>query len=105
MPVGSSVAVFAVLTVLMTMIGCALFFDKMRKAVKDENFVKLEVNEQVDRTVYESLQGICLPAIFAFIGKRNVRYACDNIGGARAFKRGFGCIRHGFLHPRGLFAL
>ncbi len=63
-PVGSSVAVFAVLTVLMTMIGCALFFDKMRKAVKDENFVKLEVNEQVDRTVYESLQGICLPAIF-----------------------------------------
>lgn len=66
-PVGSSVAVFAVLTVLLTMIGCGYFFDKMRKGLKDENFAKLDTFEQVDGTVLNSLSAICIPVIFTAV--------------------------------------
>lgn len=54
-PIGSSVAVFGVLTVLMTMIGCCLFFDKVRKNLKDEKFASLGIYEQVDTCVGASL--------------------------------------------------
>lgn len=62
-PVGSSIAIFAALTVLMTMIGCAYFFDKMRKNLKEENFVTLDTFEQVDGTAVNSLTAICTTAV------------------------------------------
>ncbi|MDE6442378.1 MAG: hypothetical protein K2L12_06485, partial [Clostridia bacterium] len=66
-PVGSSVAVFAILTVLITMIGCGHFFDKFRKSLKEESFAKLDTFEQVDGTVVQSLSGICIPAVFTAV--------------------------------------
>lgn len=62
-PVGSQVVVFGVLTVLLTMIGCAFLFERVRKSLKDEGFAKLGVNEQVDTCVGESLFGIALSSV------------------------------------------
>lgn len=53
-PVGSSVAAFAVITVLLTIIGTCFLFDKMRKNFKDEALKKLSSFEIVDKTADES---------------------------------------------------
>lgn len=62
-PVGSSVFAFAVLTVLMTMIGCCFLHDRMRKNIKNESFVKLDVNEQSDICAGESVVNIAVSSV------------------------------------------
>lgn len=54
-PVGSSVIAFAALTVLVTMVGCAFLFDKIRKKNKEEGFAALPIKEQADICARETL--------------------------------------------------
>lgn len=53
-PVGTSMFAFAVLTVILTMIGCCFLFGKMRKNFKDEDLAKLKSDEIVDKTATET---------------------------------------------------
>ena len=62
-PVSSTVIVFATLTVLMTMIGCAFLFDRARKNIKDEQFAKLTNFEQVDLCAKQSLVSVCVASV------------------------------------------
>lgn len=52
-PVGSSIATFAVITVILTAIGTCFLFDKMRKNFRDEGLKKLTAFEIVDKTADE----------------------------------------------------
>lgn len=67
-PVGSSVITFAVLTVLLTVIGTCFLFDRLRKNVKDEANAKLTAFEIVDKSASESFKvnlflPVCLAAV------------------------------------------
>ncbi|MDE5942605.1 MAG: hypothetical protein K2H30_00150 [Clostridia bacterium] len=62
-PVSSTIVVFGVITVLMTMIGCCFLFDRARKNGKDEQFAKLTNFEQVDTCVKESFVSICVASV------------------------------------------
>ncbi len=62
-PVSSTIIVFAVITVLTTMIGCCFLFDRARKNAKDEQFAKLTNYEQVDTCVKESLVSVCVASV------------------------------------------
>lgn len=53
--ISSSVITFAMLTVFMTMIGCAILFDKMRKAIKDEENKKVSANVIGEKVASESV--------------------------------------------------
>lgn len=54
-PLGSTIATFAVLTVLITIIGTCFLFDRVRKNCKDDNLKKLSVFELTDKSANESL--------------------------------------------------
>ena len=67
-PVGTSIFTFAVLTVVLTMIGCAFLFDKMRKNFKREDFKKLPAFEQVDTSAIECFKlNVIIPACLACV--------------------------------------
>lgn len=63
-PVGTSAFAFGVLCVLLTMIGTAFLFDKMRKIGKDEELSKLSSFEQADKGATQSLKiNLLVPAV------------------------------------------
>lgn len=62
-PVSSTIIVFAVITVLVTMMGCCFLFDRARKNLKDEQFAKLSNFEQVDTCVKESLVSVSVASV------------------------------------------
>ena len=65
-PVGSSIFTFSVLTVVLTMIGCAFLFDRMRKNFKLDEFKKLPAFEQVDTSAIECFKlNVIIPACLA----------------------------------------
>jgi len=67
-PVGSSIAAFAVITVVLTMIGTCFLFDRMRKNFKDEDLSKLTAFEIVDKTADESfVLNTVMPACLATV--------------------------------------
>lgn len=67
-PVGSSIATFAVITVVLTMIGTCFLFDRMRKNFKDEDLKKLTAFEIVDKTADESFViNTVMPACLATV--------------------------------------
>ncbi len=67
-PVGSSIATFAVITVVLTMIGTCFLFDRMRKNFKDEDLKKLTAFEIVDKTADESfVLNTVMPACLATV--------------------------------------
>ncbi len=67
-PVGSSIATFAVITVLLTIIGTCFLFDRMRKNFKDEDLKKLSAFEIVDKTADESFViNTVMPACLATV--------------------------------------
>ncbi|MDE7082354.1 MAG: hypothetical protein K2O89_01460 [Clostridia bacterium] len=67
-PVGSSIATFAVITVLLTVIGTCFLFDRMRKNFKDEELKKLTAFEIVDKTADESFViNTVMPACLATV--------------------------------------
>ncbi len=67
-PVSSAVMTFAVLTVIITMIGTCFLFDKMRKNIKNEDNAKLSAFELTDKTADESfLLSVILPACIAAV--------------------------------------
>ncbi|MDE7167652.1 MAG: hypothetical protein K2O28_02240 [Clostridia bacterium] len=67
-PVGSSIATFAVITVILTMIGTCFLFDRMRKNFKDEDLKKLTAFEIVDKTADESFViNTVMPACLATV--------------------------------------
>lgn len=53
-PIGTSVFAYAVLTVVLTMIGCCFLFGKMRKNFKDEDLAKLTACEIVDKSASQT---------------------------------------------------
>ncbi len=63
-PFGSSAIAFGALTVLTTMIGCCLLFDRMRKNLKEESFAKRGVGEQVDICAGESILNVSVLSVF-----------------------------------------
>ena len=67
-PVGSAVATFGVLTVLLTIIGTCFLFDRMRKNCKDESLKKLTAFELADKSAVESLViNTIMPACLAAV--------------------------------------
>lgn len=67
-PVGSSVVAFAVLTVLITVIGTCFLFDRMRKYLKDEAVQKLNAFERADKCAGESFKvNTLIPASLAVV--------------------------------------
>lgn len=62
-PVGISAVAFGALTVLVTMIATGYLFDRYRRNLKKENFVKLDGDEQTDTCVRESLLNTLYPAL------------------------------------------
>lgn len=65
-PVSSSIAVYAVLAVLATVIGTCFLFDRMRKNLKDETLKKLNAQEFADRAANESFKlNLIMPACLA----------------------------------------
>ena len=67
-PVGSSIATFAVITVVLTMIGTCFFFDRTRKNFKDEDLKKLTAFEIVDKSADESfVTNTVMPACLATV--------------------------------------
>lgn len=67
-PVGSSIAVYAVLTVVITVIGTCFLFDRVRKNSKDEELKKLTALELVDRSADESFViNTVMPACLATV--------------------------------------
>ncbi len=55
-PVDSSIVVFGVLTVIFTIVGCAVYFDRVRKNCKDEELKKLSAYELTDQSAAESFK-------------------------------------------------
>ncbi len=53
-PVGTSMYAFAVITVLLTMIGCLFTFGKLRKNMKNEDLAALSPYEIVDKSATET---------------------------------------------------
>ncbi len=71
-PIGSSVITFAVTVLVLTLFGCCVFFDKVRKNMKDEDNKKLPAIELVDKSACESfkinlLVPACLGAVAALL--------------------------------------
>ena len=67
-PVGSSIATFAVITVVLTMIGTCFFFDRTRKNFKAEDLKKLTAFEIVDKSADESfIINTVMPACLATV--------------------------------------
>ncbi|MBD5631696.1 MAG: hypothetical protein HDP34_00500, partial [Clostridia bacterium] len=67
-PVGTSVFAFAVLTLLVTVIGTCFLFDRMRKNFKNEDLSKLTAFEQVDLSASECFKvNVYVPACLAVI--------------------------------------
>lgn len=67
-PVNSAVMTFAVLTVVMTMIGTCFLFDRMRKNIKNEAYAKLSAAELTDLTANETfLTNAIMPACIAVV--------------------------------------
>jgi len=65
-PVGSSIVVFGVMTVVITLIGTSFLFDRMRKNFKDEDLKKLSAFELVDKSANESFKiNLAVPAFIA----------------------------------------
>lgn len=63
-PVAGSAVTFGVLVVVLTMIGCALLFDRMRKIGKDESLSKLSSFEQTDMGAAQTLKlNLVVPAV------------------------------------------
>lgn len=62
-PIGSQVVVFAILTALMTMIGCAFYFDRIRKNAKNEELAKLDSKALSDLSLDESYKNTVVSAI------------------------------------------
>jgi preprotein translocase subunit SecF len=53
-PVGSSAFTFGVLAVIVTMIGCSMLFDRVRRNMRKEKYEKLSAGELVDLSANES---------------------------------------------------
>ncbi len=67
-PVGSSIATYAVITVALTVIGTCFLFDRMRKNFKDEDLKKLTAYEVVDKSADESFViNTVMPACLATV--------------------------------------
>lgn len=67
-PVGSSIASYAVITVVLTVIGTCFLFDRMRKNFKDEDLKKLTAFEVVDKSADESFViNTVMPACLATV--------------------------------------
>ncbi len=65
-PTASSIAVYAVITVLATVVGTCFLFDRMRKSLKDESVKKLAAREFADKAANESLKlNLIMPACLA----------------------------------------
>jgi len=62
-PVGSSIFAFSALTVILTMIGCVFYFDRVRKNMKNELTAKLDPPELCDLSMRESLQNVCVASV------------------------------------------
>ncbi|MDE6504457.1 MAG: hypothetical protein K2L42_01135 [Clostridia bacterium] len=67
-PVGSAIAVYAVIAVALSIIGTCFFFDRVRKNIKDEAGKKLTACELSDKSANESFttnisMHICLAAV------------------------------------------
>ncbi|MDE6586319.1 MAG: hypothetical protein K2K80_06550 [Clostridia bacterium] len=67
-PVGSAIATYAVIAVIMSAIGTSYFFDKMRGNIKDEENKKLTAFELADKSANESLKfNVIMPACLAAV--------------------------------------
>lgn len=67
-PVGTSVFAFAILTLLVTVIGTCFLFDRMRKNFKNEDLKKLSATEIVELSASESFKvNVFVPACLAAI--------------------------------------
>lgn len=67
-PVASSVLAFAAITLLITVIGTSLLFDRMRKNAKNEDLKKLSVFEHADLGANECLKlNLIIPACLASV--------------------------------------
>lgn len=66
-PVGTAAIAFGALTVVMTMFGCGIVFDRMRKNLKDEKFASFDVGGQVDTCVGESFTTITVFTVFVAV--------------------------------------
>lgn len=65
-PLGSTVASFAVITLLLTVIGTCFYFDRVRKNAKEEELKKLTVHELADLSANESFMiNTIMPACLA----------------------------------------
>lgn len=62
-PVGSSVFVFGALAVIVTMIGCSMLFDRVRRNIRKEKYDKLTPAEIVDLSANESLLNATVIAV------------------------------------------
>ncbi len=67
-PVGSSIATFALITVILTVVGTCFLFDRMRKNFKDDELKKLSAFEIVDKSSDESFViNTVMPACLATV--------------------------------------
>lgn len=65
-PVGSAIATYAVLTVILSVIGTGYFFGKLRANLKDEDNKKLSAFEITDKSSAESIKfNVIMPACLA----------------------------------------
>lgn len=60
-PVGISAVAFGVLTVLLTMIASGYLFDRYRRNMRKESFVKLDGDDRTDLCVNESFKTVVIP--------------------------------------------
>lgn len=67
-PVTSSIATYAVITVLITVLGTCFLFDRLRKNIKDEDCKKLNALEITDKSANESFMiNVIMPACLAAV--------------------------------------
>lgn len=67
-PVGSSIVAFAIAVLVVTLFGCCIFFDRVRKNVKDEDNKKLPAFELVDKSAGESFKvNLFVPACLGIV--------------------------------------
>lgn len=67
-PVTSAIATYAVITVLVTVIGTCFLFDRLRKNIKDEDNKKLNAFEITDKSANESFMiNVIMPACLAAV--------------------------------------
>lgn len=67
-PVGSSIVAFAVAVLVITLFGCCIFFDRVRKNIKDEDNKKLPAFELVDKSAGESFKvNLFVPACLGIV--------------------------------------